>query len=154
MGAILVPPEGQHNADNNAYGVARLTAGVVVSMPSGYNALRHVVLGAPATVPLATVAPNTLIPLVLSRVKVAFTASVTLTIGDGTSAAGFMASADVAPQTAVTTGIMVSSLGSAEAFAGGKTYEVTDTIDVVVAAATAVAGYMELFIFFSPSPAL
>jgi hypothetical protein len=152
--ALFVPPEGQSGGGVNEYGVARLTAGVIASMPAGYNPNKHVVLGAPTTVALATVEANTLIPFVLSRVKVAFTASYTITIGDGTSAAGFLASADIAPQSAVTTGIMVSSLGAAEAFAGGKTYEASDTIDAVVAAATAVVGYLELFIFFTTSPRL
>ncbi len=80
-------------------------------------------------------------------VDVAFTASVTLTVGDGNSAAGFLTSAKIAPQSAVTTGVMTrGALPTAGAYAGGLKYLVADTIDVTVGGADVAAGKATIYV--------
>ena len=98
---------------------------------------------AQGTYEIFSVAPNTLVRKVVTVVKVAFTASVTLTIGDGTQAAGFLASADIGPQTLNN---VANSDTDGEAYAGGKLYTAKDTIDLVVGGAAAAVGelYVEI----------
>jgi len=108
--------------------------------------LNDLVITTAATYELVNVPANFVVMEVLSRVITAFTGSVTLTIGDGDSAAGYLASADIAPQTAVTTGIYVNATAGGEAYAKGKKYAAADTIDIVLAAATAAVGQVEIII--------
>jgi len=92
----------------------------------------------------------TLVHKVLSAVAVAWTASVTITIGDGAlGAACFFSSANIAPQTAVTTGVMVDSEVSAGTAANGKYYAAADTIDATIAGATPAAGELNLWVIYS-----
>jgi hypothetical protein len=91
----------------------------------------------------------TLVHKVLTAVGIAWTASVTITIGDGASAACFMASADIAPQTAVTTGVMVDSETAAELCANGKYYATADTIDATIGVATPIAGTLNVWVIYS-----
>lgn len=105
----------------------------------------HVDIGAQATYELLSLPAGAVVLGVFSRVITAFTASVTLTVGDGDSAAGYLASADIAPQTAVAEALVGSILGG-EALANGKNYSVADTIDIVVGGADVAAGQLELFV--------
>ena len=119
-----------------------------------------VVLGATGVVQAVSVPPGMLIHDVHTRVITAFTTAVTLTIGDdaagGGDVDGYSASATIAPQTAVTTGIYkgMVDVGTA-AYAGGHAYLVVDsvtlvndTIDIVVGGAVVAAGLMEIIITY------
>ena len=124
--------------------VFRFTAG-----PAG-----DVVLGAAATVQAVTVPIGTMIHDVHSRVITAFTTAVTLDIGDGVDPNGYLTTTIVAPQTAVTTGIYDGMVDEGStAYAGGHMYDVADTIDIVVAVATAAAGLVEIVIVYSEAAA-
>jgi hypothetical protein len=84
---------------------------------------------------------------VYANVNVAWTASVTLDIGDGTDADGFLATAKIAPQSAVSTGLFKrTSKATAEAFAGGKYYSAADTLDLTVAGANPAVGTLDVYI--------
>jgi hypothetical protein len=104
--------------------------------------------GDQGTYALFNVPAGALVLDVLANVSEAWTALVTITIGDGTSAAGFFASADLAPQTAVTTGLLKKANASAEALANGKLYAAADTIDAVVAGADPDAGELVVYIVY------
>jgi len=141
--ALTLPGEGEtlHLQENpGAVKSFRFTAGI-----GG-----DVVLGAIATVPAVNIPAGTVIHEVKTRVITAFTTSVTLSIGDGVTAAGYMTTTIIAPQTAVTTGIYKGMLDEASTtFGGGKCYLVADAIDIFVGAAIAVAGLMEVIILYS-----
>lgn len=140
--ALTLPADGENFLGGNPGGlkVFRFTAGIGAD----------VVLGAPATVPALNVPLGFMVHDVHTRVITAFTTSVTLTIGDGVAADGMMTSAIIAPQTAVTTGIYKGMVDEGSTtYAGGHMYDVADAIDIVVAAATAVAGLLEVVIVYS-----
>lgn len=105
--------------------------------------------GTQATYELFSLPANTLVLDLFTLTTEAWTAAVTITIGDGTDADGFMASAKLAPQTDVATGLVSrTSKATAEAFAGGKLYEAADTIDAVVAGANPDAGKTDVYILY------
>ncbi|NOR90098.1 MAG: hypothetical protein GQ524_07565 [Anaerolineales bacterium] len=142
--ALTLPIDGEAFVGHNggALKTFRFTVGVA----------GDVVVGAPATVALLNVPIGLMVHDVHTRVITAFTTSVTLTIGDGVTADGYMTSAIIAPQGAITTGIYKGMVDEGSTtFAGGKVYVAADTIDVVVAAATAAAGLMEVVVTFSES---
>lgn len=101
------------------------------------------------TYALFNVPANTLILDVFANVDVAWTALVTLDIGDGDNASGYLATAKIAPQSAVATGLVKRmTKATEEAYAGGKLYAAADTIDLVSAGATAAAGELEVVITY------
>lgn len=109
-----------------------------------------VVLGAAATVPAVNIPAGTVIHDTKSRVITAFTTAVTLDLGDGDTADGFLTSTIIAPQTAVTTGIYKGMVDEGSTtFAGGKVYTAADAIDITVAVATVIAGLVEFNILYS-----
>lgn len=114
----------------------------------GAAAGNDVVVDAQATYQVASIPAGTVVLAVLARIITGFTALVTMTVGDGDSAAGFLASADIAPTVADTAGIYKNSLLAAEAYATGKKYLAADTIDAVIAGATPAAGKMEFLIVY------
>jgi hypothetical protein len=123
----------------------------MVTVAAAAGAGIDVVLDAEETQAIFNVAAGWLITKVICMVKTAWTTSVTLTIGDGDSAAGFLASADIAPQTDDdTAGIPANSLVAGEAYAGGRYYGAADTIDMVAAGATPSAGNCEVLAFGVP----
>lgn len=72
----------------------------------------------------------------------------TLTIGDGSSAAGFFASADIAPETVDTVPINLEV--AAEAYEYGQVYEADDTIDVTLGGNGATgSGLLELAVVYT-----
>lgn len=98
---------------------------------------------------LFSIAADTMVLKVRSIILTAFTASVTLDIGDDTDNDGWLATAKIGPTSAVTSGIYKdSTLPTAEAYAGGKLYSAADTIDVWVAGATPVAGVMHVLMTY------
>ena len=95
---------------------------------------------------------GTLVLDVLANVNTAFTASVTLDIGDGDDPDGWLATAKVAPQSAVSTGLVKRTTeATAEAYAGGKLYAAADTIDITVGGANVDAGELDVFVVFIDS---
>ena len=83
--------------------------------------------------------------------ETAWTTSVTLDMGDGDDPDGFLASAVVAPTTAVSTGILKSSVrATASAYGVGKLYAAADTLDVVIGGAPPAVGKTRIFIFYIP----
>ena len=95
---------------------------------------------------------NTFVLDVFSNVDTAFTALVTLDIGDGDDPDGWLATAKVAPQSAVSTGLVKRTTeATAEAYAGGKLYAAADTIDITVGGANVDAGELDVFVVFIDS---
>lgn len=142
MGAISIPGVGESFLGDNpqVVKVKRVTA----KFGGG-----DVALAAQGVYALVNVAANTFVLDVFSNVDIAFTASVTLDIGDGTDADGWLATAKVAPQAAVTSGLVKrTSKATAEAFAGGKLYTTADTIDVTVGGADVAAGELEVIVMY------
>ena len=72
----------------------------------------------------------------------AFTASVTITLGDGTDPNGFLASATIDPDAVGWS----SSLNDPTPYSGGKYYATADTIDIVIAGATPTAGTIDVYV--------
>ena len=144
--SLSLPADGETFLGGNPGGlkVFRFTAG-----PEG-----NVVLGAAGAVEALAVPAGFMVHDVHTRVITAFTTSVTLTIGDdvagGGDVDGYMTSAIIAPQTAVTTGIYKGMVDEGStAYAGGHAYLAADTIDFVVGGATAAAGLLEVVIVYS-----
>jgi hypothetical protein len=105
--------------------------------------------GAQGTYALVNVPAGTLVLDVLAYTREAWTASVTLTVGDGTDADGFLASAKIAPTSAQSNGILKGmDVATAEAFSGGRLYSAADTIDVVVGGADPDAGITDFYIVY------
>ena len=114
----------------------------------GFSAGDVLTGGVQATYPLFNVPAGALVLEVLAITETAWTASVTITLGDGTSTAGFFASADIAPQSAVATGLFKRASVSGEALATGKYYAAADTIDAVVAGANPDAGKTHFYVLY------
>lgn len=144
MTKISIPAEGEqfHGWNPGTLKIRKVTFGF-----TGSGA--DVIVTAQATYQLADIPAGAFVLNVLANIDTAFTAALTATIGDGTSAAGYLASADLAPQSAVATGLFKNSRGAGEAFAGGKYYAAADTIDVVIAGATPDAGLCSVWIIYS-----
>ena len=130
-------------------GTGTIAAGIkVMALRVGFTAGTEVEVDAQDTYQLVSIPAGVTVLAVLVRIITAFTTSLTMTIGDGASTAGFLASADIAPTTADTAGIYKSSISSGEAYAHGKKYLTADTIDAVIAGATPVAGLMEMLVVY------
>lgn len=140
MSVKTLPRSGEH---------AMPTGVKIAKVTVGYASTNDVAVTAQTTYPIFNVKAGMLVLNVLANVNTAFTTSVTLNIGDGTDTDGFLATAKIAPQSAVTSGILkTTSVATAEAFAGGRLYTADDTIDVVVAGATPVAGQMDVYVVY------
>jgi hypothetical protein len=95
---------------------------------------------------------GTFVHAVCTFVSEAFTtggANASLAIGDGSSAAGYLATTDTVLQT-IDTAVTTSAAGG-EAYAGGKYYSADDTIDFAftAAASAATAGKVVGFVVMS-----
>lgn len=98
---------------------------------------------------LITIPAGLMILEIKTVVAVAWTASVTLTLGDTAGAAAWGASAQIAPQSAVTTGLMVSSLVATVATnAGGKFYASADSLGLTVAGANPAVGTLDVYMSY------
>lgn len=139
MSATSVPQMGETFLGPLAIKVAKVSIGAAAS--------NDVQFTAQSTKAVFNVPANCLVLEVMAYTPTAWTASVTMTVGDGAAAAGFLASAKIAPTSAQTDGIVKSTnVATAEAFAGGKLYLAADTIDVVIGGATPVVGQTDLYI--------
>lgn len=119
----------------------------IAKVTAGSASTNDVVLSAQEASALFNIPANTLVLDVYANVNTAFTALVTLDIGDGTDPAGWLATAKIAPQSAVSSGLVKrSSKATAEAYAGGKLYGSADTIDITVGAADVAAGQIDVYI--------
>jgi hypothetical protein len=139
MAAKTVPFEGEVLA-NNAFRWQRVTA--------GFASTNDVVTIAQTAYSLFAVKAGTFVRAVYAYVVTAFTASVTLDIGDATDVDGFLATAKIAPTSADTNSVLVATYaGTAEAYNGGKFYSADTNINITVGGANPLAGklvaYME-----------
>ena len=80
-------------------------------------------------------------------VVTAFDASVTVSVGDGANASGFIASADFAA-TLASSGLVMNDT-EAYAYGMGKWYKTTDTIDAVFGGADVSTGVAHVFVVYS-----
>ncbi len=95
-----------------------------------------------------SVPANTLVKEVALNIVSAFNGSVTLTIGDGTDADGFLDDIQIAP---TVTG-WKSSLADANPFSlQGKLYASADTVDITRGGGTPTAGSADAFLFYIPN---
>lgn len=144
---------------------ASLTAPKIITVPTvntgtrvGRNRTVRVTVGAAITSDVQVDAQGTyqvlsvpagaVIVAVRTRIITAFSASVTIGIGDGNGTSGFLQTADVAPTSAETAGIYINSITKARTYAGGLKYLAADTIDAIIGGATPAVGLMELLIEF------
>jgi len=93
------------------------------------------------TTQLVNMPADTMVTEILVNISEAFTASVTLTIGDGADVDRFLDSASIAPQTAG----FKSSKQDGQPASGGHIYATADSIDLVVAGATPSAGTIDVW---------
>jgi hypothetical protein len=120
----------------------RKTARVMVGAPAG----TQVEVDAQGTYQIFSVPAGAVILDVRTRVVTGFTASVTITLGDGVNAAGYLDSTEIAPTSAETAGVYKSCVLQANTYSAGKKYLTADTIDAVIAGAVPAAGLLEVLI--------
>lgn len=145
--ALTLPADGETFIGGNPGGlkVFRFSVGDTGESPD-------VVLGAQATYQILSVPIGFMVHDVHSRVITAFTASVTLNMGDGVTTDGYLTSTIIAPQSGVTTGVYKGMVDEGSTtYAGGHFYDVADTIDIVVGGADVAAGLAEIVILYSES---
>lgn len=106
----------------------------------------QVLVDAQGTYQFLSVPAGAVVLDVRTRVITAFSASVTITLGDGTAAAGYLDSTEIAPTVAETAGLYKSCVLQANTFSPGKKYLVADTLDAVIAGATPAAGLLEVLV--------
>ena len=119
---------------------------------AGASTDNDVVISSTGVYHLFTVAPNVLVKEVSTQVRTAFTASVTLAIGDSDGATSYLTSSNIAPQStaAVLTNSLKTSTGT---YKSGKVYDAEQTIDMTAGAAATVAGAMDVYLWFTEAPA-
>lgn len=144
MPLITIPKDGEYflGFKPGIYKVRKVSVGF-----TGSGA--DVIVTATGTFPLANIPAGAHVLAVLANIDTAWTATLTLTLGDAASAAGYFASADLAPQTAVSTGAFKNSLKFSGAYTGGKFYASASTIDVVIGVAAPAAGKMTVWIIYA-----
>ena len=104
------------------------------------------------TYTLVNVPKDMIILGVATRISTAFSASVTLKIGDGDDDDCFTDSTHIAPTVAETLGVFTPGFKATMiAAAGGKQYLAADTIDIVVGGATPATGVMDVLINYIDS---
>ena len=104
---------------------------------------------ATGAVAIFNVPANTLVLDVLAYTREAWTATLTLDVGDGTDPDGFLATAKVAPTSEQTDGLLKRMTeATAEAYAGGKLYAAADTIDATIGVAAPDAGITDFYVLF------
>lgn len=105
------------------------------------------------TFDLFQVKEGTFVHEVRTCVNSAFNASVTITIGDSDDPDGWLTSAVIAPQTAVTTGLFKSSAtadsDNAYGIAGGKYYSNSQPIQAVFGGTAPTQGKLEVLVYYT-----
>jgi hypothetical protein len=84
-------------------------------------------------------------------VETAFTASVTLTLGDGYVAAGYATAAQIAA-TVISTGAAFDDTSAAPEYANGRRMGTTDSIDIVAGGADIAVGKINVYVVYSYAP--
>ena len=142
--AVPIPGIGEHFTDG-LY-VARCIVGFAATTASGSEGYDRWT-DTQEVVPLFDInATDIVVHQVYREVEVAFTASVTGTIGDGANAAGFVASALLAA-TVISSGQLADTVGAV--YGGGKWYKSTDSIDLTVGGADPAVGKMSVYCVYS-----
>ena len=133
--AVPIPGIGEHFTDG-LY-VARCIVGFAATTASGSEGYDRWT-DTQEVVPLFDInATDIVVHQVYREVEVAFTASVTGTIGDGANAAGFVASALLAA-TVISSGQLADTVGA-----------VYDSIDLTVGGADPAVGKMSVYVIYS-----
>lgn len=141
MSAISIPDVGESFLGSKPQAVK------IAKVSIGFAASNDVVFDAQETLAVFNVPANCLVLDMYIYTPTAWTASVTLNVGDGTDTDGWLATAKVAPTSAQTDGLAKrTSKATAEAFAGGKLYLAADTIDVIIGGATPLVGQSDIYI--------
>ena len=104
------------------------------------------------TIPLFDInATDILVHQVYRDVTVAFTGSVTITLGDGANAGGFLDAVSLAA-TVISSGQVIEDTAANGEYLGGKWYKTTDAIDAVVGGADPAVGAMDVYVTYSYAP--
>jgi hypothetical protein len=121
---------------------------------TGSTPAPDVLVDAQATYQVLSIPAGVLVTAVQARIITAFTATLTMTIGDTNAAAGWLSTAKLAPTVADAVGIWKAAwVGTQDAYAAGRKYLTADTIQVVIATATPAVGLLELAVFYVDGPA-
>lgn len=94
---------------------------------------------------LFSVPAGTMVWSIVANVSEAFTASTTMTIGDGDEPDGYADNNEIAPTATGWKG----SLGDAQPYSSGKYYSAADTVDLTLAGATPSAGTIDIWLLAS-----
>lgn len=105
------------------------------------------------TVPLFDInSTNVLVHHVYRDVETAFTASVTLNVGDGANTSGFVDATTFAA-TVISSGQLSEDTNANQEYLMGKHYKTTDSIDIVVGGANPAVGLASIYVVYSYGPA-
>jgi hypothetical protein len=138
--SVVIPQVGERYVGENPQvpKIYRATVGAVAGS--------DVLLDEQETVNVFSFAATAFVLFVQVKITTTWTASVTLTVGDGDDLDGFLTNALIGPQTDDDTlGVGAISLGMGTAYDKGKFYAAADTIDMVAAGATPAAGVAEVY---------
>lgn len=140
MTALVIPQDGERFIGENPQ-VPRIYRQTI-----GAAAGQGVLLDAQETQGVFAIPAGYFVDWVAIKITTAWTASVTLTMGDGDDVDGWLTNALSAPQTDDDTlGIFAKSVGQDTIYALGKFYAAADNIDIVAAGATPAAGVAEAY---------
>jgi len=143
---IPIPQIGEANLPHGVY-VARCRFGAGTSASDGLD----VYTDTQGTFALFNInSSGILVHKVDAAILEAFNAGVTLTVGDGADADGFLRSTEIAA-TVVSSGLVRAADTDVSWFTS-RLYISTDSIDVVVGGADPTAGIMEAYVMYSYAP--
>ncbi len=143
MAAISIPQEGESFVGERPQVIK------VAKVNLGFAAGNDVVITATGTFTIFNVKAGTLVLDVMAYTPTAWTATMTMTIGDAATPAGWLASAKIAPTVAQTDGVRKSSdLPTADGYAGGKLYSVATAIQAVIGTAAPIVGQTDIYIVY------
>jgi len=145
---VPIPQLGEANLPHGVY-VARCRFGYGNSASDGLD----VYTDTQGTFALFNInSSGVLVHKVDAAILTAFNAGVTLTVGDGADADGFLRSTEIAA-TVVSSGLVRSPGTDAPiSWFTSRLYISTDSIDVVVGGADPTAGIMEVYVMYSYAP--
>jgi hypothetical protein len=124
-----------------------------IKISVGYTTDNDVVTTTTGVYHLCTMAAGSVVIRAGAIVNTAFTGSVAITLGDSDDVDGYLLSTDIAPQTTNTAGALKGGTGSTgageNAYASGKYYAASQTVDIVVSGATVAAGQADFYLVAS-----
>jgi hypothetical protein len=147
--AVAIPQIGEEYIPHGLYvAICRLGYGADTTPQDGLNRWTDT----QEVIPLFDInSTGVMVHSVTWDVETAFTASVTITLGDTEVAAGFVAAAQLAA-TIISTGAAFDDTSASAAYAVGRRYLTTDAIDATVAAANPVVGLLNVYCVYSYAP--